>query len=271
MMSEHTYSYSYLTQATFRPAVEWHFFKLRAIPCSNECQQVEEQSLEIWPQSQICTSVDGQGNQLQWGSIDYPHTELRILSEGRVRQVAPYCLHEAPAPFYRAETRLTTCSEAMRHFAQSLLPPAAEALPNDAPPAQAIAPFALAQAVMHAVHQHVAYTPAHTTTSTTAREVFLGQKGVCQDLAHLMIALCRALGLHARYANGLIAGEGQTHAWVEVSDGHMWLPFDPTHDTQPAWGYIKIAHGRDADDCPNNRGRFYGWTSEQLTVMCRVF
>lgn len=271
MMSQSSYSYSYLTHATFQPAVEWHFFKLRAIPCSNEFQQVEASSLDICPPSQLCQSHDGLGNSLQWGSIDYPHHELRILSEGSVRQVAPYCLHEAPAPFYRAETRLTTCSEAMRLFAQSLLPPAAEALPNDAPPAQAIAPFALAQAVMHAVHQHVAYTPGHTTTSTTAQEVFQGRKGVCQDLAHLMIALCRTLGLHARYANGLIAGEGQTHAWVEVSDGHMWLPFDPTHDTQPAWGYIKIAHGRDADDCANNRGRFYGWTSERLTVVCRVF
>ncbi|MDO4497959.1 MAG: transglutaminase family protein, partial [Bacteroidales bacterium] len=84
--------------------------------------------------------------------------------------------------------------------------------------------------------------------------------------AHLMIALCRAKGWYARYVNGFILGEGQTHAWVEVSDGNVWVPYDPTLDVIPDWGYVKIAHGRDANDCPTNRGRFLGFTTETMSV-----
>lgn len=250
------YSYSYITESTFTPSVQWHFFKLRVVPCQNEFQQVVAQQLDVTPPCILGQSVDGQGNALQWGSFDAPHDVFRIVSAGIVRQVAPYALHEAPAPYYLASTPLTSCTEDMQALAQGTLPGATA--------------FARAEALMHVVHSHVAYTPCHTTTATTAAQVWADPRGVCQDYAHALLALCRAAGLHARYVNGFIQGEGQTHAWVEVSDGTVWLPFDPTHDVRPEWGYIKIAHGRDADDCPTNRGRFYGWTSERMSVAVQV-
>lgn len=197
------------------------------------------------PVCSVWQSVDGQGNEVQWGSFDTFHGSFRVASEGTVEQSQPYLLHEVPAPYYLTPTRLTTCTPAMQLWARQW---------HDA------------TEVMHAVNQLVDYLPCHTTTTTTAAQVWADPRGVCQDYAHLMVAICRAIGLPARYVNGLIVGEGQTHAWVEVSDGTCWRPYDPTHDLQPEWGYIKIAHGRDADDCPTNRGRFYSWTSETMTV-----
>lgn len=250
------YRYEYLTQSRFTPAVGWHFYKLRAVPCSNEFQRVVASRLDVVPSGGVLSqSVDGQGNVTQWGSIEAWHDTFSVESEGEVELVARYALHESPAAYYCAATRLTACDDPMLAFARSV----AAQMPD-------AGPFDLASAMMHAVHTSIVYTPCHTTTATTAAEVWADPRGVCQDYAHVLIALCRAVGLHARYANGFISGEGQTHAWVEVSDGETWLPFDPTHDVQPQWGYIKLAHGRDADDCPTIRGRFYGWTSEVMTV-----
>ena len=123
---------------------------------------------------------------------------------------------------------------------------------------------------MHAVHRSLAYERFVTDNTTTAQQALLLGKGVCQDFAHLMIAACRSAGLPARYANGLVLGEGETHAWVEVWHDGVWLAYDPTHDCRVDWDYVKLAHGRDVDDCPTNRGRFYGWTSELMTVNCKL-
>lgn len=239
------YHYSFITESAFEPAIDWHFFKLRAVPCCNEFQQVLQSELEVWPACRLSKSMDGQGNAVQWGSFDEFHSSFRVSSEGDVEQTKPYLIREAPAPYYLTPTRLTTCTPQMLSWARQW---------HDA------------SEVMHAVHRLIAYLPCHTTTATTAAEVWADPRGVCQDYAHLMLAVCRAIGLPARYVNGLIEGEGQTHAWVEVSDGTCWHPYDPTHDLQPEWGYIKIAHGRDADDCPNNRGRIYSWTRETMSV-----
>ena len=105
---------------------------------------------------------------------------------------------------------------------------------------------------------------------TTAEDAFRHRQGVCQDYAHLMIALCRQAGIPARYACGLMIGEGQTHAWVEAHDGQCWYAFDPTNDTAIATGYIKLAHGRDAQDCPVSRGVYMGVSQEYTTVNVKV-
>lgn len=251
------FNYRYITESTFSPAVSWHFFKLRAIPCNNEFQRAVEAKLEVFPACPLSHSVDGQGNAVQWGSFDFAHDTFKVVSEGRIMLRQHYAIHETPAPYYLAVTHLTECNEKMKRLARQKTQGITD-------------PFDIAKTLMHLVHANIIYTPCHTTTATTAMDIFADPRGVCQDYAHIMIAFCRSLGIFARYVNGFISGEGQTHAWVEVSDGRVWLPFDPTHDTEPEWGYIKIAHGRDADDCPTNRGRFYSWTNEQQTVIASL-
>lgn len=251
------YSYKYVTESVFSPGIVRHAFKLRALPCDNEFQRVEMTTFEVSPGCALCSSTDGQGNAVQWGAYDCLHDTFRVVSAGRVEQTQPYALHGTPQPYYLTPTHLTAYNAGMQQRARL----AAQ---------DATGPFDTARRLMQLVHEWLTYTPGLTTTATTAQEVFADRRGVCQDYAHLMIALCRSLGLHARYANGLIEGEGQTHAWVEVSDGEVWLPFDPTHDVEPQWGYIKIAHGRDANDCATIRGRFYSWTSECQTAVCQL-
>lgn len=128
--------------------------------------------------------------------------------------------------------------------------------------------------IMHRVYTHLTYTPNVTSMLTSAAEVWQDRRGVCQDYAHLMVALCRNEGMAARYVCGLMAGEGQTHAWVEVHDGQCWYAFDPTNDTAVASGYVKIAHGRDALDCPVSRGTYrclaLGGCNERREIQVKV-
>ena len=81
-----------------------------------------------------------------------------------------------------------------------------------------------------------------------------------------MIALCRQRGIPARYVNGFLTGEGETHAWVEIFDGYNWLGFDPTHGRCISDGYVKLAHGRDVRDCSVSRGLYTGQAAQQTTI-----
>ncbi|MDP8936334.1 MAG: transglutaminase family protein, partial [Actinomycetota bacterium] len=108
-----------------------------------------------------------------------------------------------------------------------------------------------------------------------------GGRGVCQDYAHVMIALCRAAGLPARYVSGHLVGEGGSHAWVEVvvsssavgggTDGRaLAVAFDPTHDRRARRGYLTVAVGRDYADVAPTSGTFEGLGPGVLSATKRL-
>ena len=90
------------------------------------------------------------------------------------------------------------------------------------------------------------------------------RRGVCQDYAHVMLALCRLRGLPARYVSGHLLGEGGTHAWVEVLlpdpdrlRAASWRsPFDPTHGRGAGLNYVTVAVGRDYGDVAPTSGTY---------------
>lgn len=116
---------------------------------------------------------------------------------------------------------------------------------------------------MDEVFKTFVYTPASTTIRTTAEEALAQHKGVCQDYAHVMLSVCRHVGLTARYIAGLLNGEGATHAWVEVYHNERWIGLDPTHNRMVDDNYITIAHGRDYRDCMLDIGIFSGCNVQQ--------
>jgi transglutaminase-like putative cysteine protease len=114
-----------------------------------------------------------------------------------------------------------------------------------------------------------------TGVHTTAGQALAAGHGVCQDYAHLMLALCRLLGIPARYVSGHLVGEGGTHAWVEVllpGPGRSVevLAWDPTHDRPADLRYLTVAVGRDYRDVAPVSGTYRlphrGW----LSASCRV-
>lgn len=122
----------------------------------------------------------------------------------------------------------------------------------------------------------LAYEYGITGVRTTAAAAVAGGRGVCQDYAHVMIALCRAAGLPARYVSGHLVGEGGSHAWVEVvssSSGNgraVAVAFDPTHDRRARRGYLTVAVGRDYSDVAPTSGTFEGLGPGVLSATKRL-
>lgn len=119
-------------------------------------------------------------------------------------------------------------------------------------------------------HDALRYRFGATGVATTASEALAGGVGVCQDYAHVMLALCRAAGVPARYVSGHLLGEGGSHAWVEVivpdSRGAIAVAFDPTHDRRAAEGYLTVAIGREYTDVAPTSGSFRGTDTGLLTA-----
>lgn len=253
--------FNYQAATQFTMPVTWHFFKLRCRPCRNACQRLTSHRLTVTPDTGITVGLDCWENAMQYGSIVEPHTSLSYVSRGTVftgDYAIPVVASEATGIF-RVQSTFTAMSAEMETFRQSA------DLGGDSVERAAL--------VAHALHSHMAYAPQSTHNCTTAAEAFGQRCGVCQDFAHILIALCRASGIAARYVVGLIPGEGATHAWVEVLDDRhgVWRAFDPTNDIVVADdGYIKLAHGRDVGDCPVNRGSFRGCALQSTLISVTV-
>lgn len=104
-------------------------------------------------------------------------------------------------------------------------------------------------AIVNYIRQTMRYTPGAGQLIISAIEVNQQDYAVCRDMAHLGIALCRALSMPARMVVGYLEGlkPMDLHAWFEVYIGWRWYTFDPTQTT-PDGGRVAIAYGRDAAD-----------------------
>jgi transglutaminase-like putative cysteine protease len=109
------------------------------------------------------------------------------------------------------------------------------------------------QAILDWVKTRVMFMPGTSNSSSSAMDTLVEQTGVCRDFAHLMIALCRAVNIPARFVTGIDYGAAvqlglpDFHAYVEVFLGDRWYSFDPTGITAPM-GLVRIGTGRDAAD-----------------------
>jgi transglutaminase-like putative cysteine protease len=134
-----------------------------------------------------------------------------------------------------------------------------------------------AERICEEVHRAVPYQKGVTGVATTAMEAFELGAGVCQDHAHIMLAMCRAVGISARYISGHLLGEGATHAWVEVlaasaEDGEATraFAFDPCYGRKPDARYVTIAVGRDYSDVSPTSGTYIGSAQNRLSASAHL-
>ncbi|HXM56329.1 MAG TPA: transglutaminase family protein [Candidatus Dormibacteraeota bacterium] len=136
--------------------------------------------------------------------------------------------------------------------------------------------LALAEAVCEWTHGALRYQGGVTDVGTSAGRALELGAGVCQDYAHVMLVLCRLLGLPARYVSGHVMGEGGTHAWVEVvlpdpaGSGAVAVPFDPTYGCRPGLDHVTVATGRDYRDVAPTAGTYTGEPGGRLSASKRM-
>jgi transglutaminase-like putative cysteine protease len=135
-------------------------------------------------------------------------------------------------------------------------------------------PLETAERICALVHDAIRYEDGATSVRTTAAEALAGGRGVCQDSAHVMLAVCHIVGLPARYVSGHLLGQGGTHAWVEVivprAQDAIAVAFDPCNGRQADSGYVTVAIGRDYRDVAPTSGTYIGTSRSRLTTSRRV-
>ncbi len=236
-------SFTHKKELQFDTPVISHSFSLRLAPQTNSRQIICDVRKDINPAEHLTEVTDEWGAPMCIGDCYSEHLSFCYCVSG-IAWVRPTPFIEGPVhPVYRYASELTHPGPAINQLFSAADIRQAE-------------PLERAKAWMQLVHRTVTYEKGATTVQTTAEQVAEQQKGVCQDFAHLMIALCRRDGIPARYVVGYLFGEGETHAWVETFDGKRWCGFDPTNNCLIDDGYICLTTGRDYNDCILDKGFF---------------
>jgi transglutaminase-like putative cysteine protease len=221
-------------------------------------------AVEAPPDSRVTTRRDTHGNVVVDIAAERVEAEIgfRVVIAVTRRPGSPS--HLAPRSHvdrYRVPSSLTAASAELEAAARSLRRVCGTDL-------------SLAHAINEWVHATMAYGFGVTHVGTTAAEALAGRRGVCQDHAHVMLALCRICDLPARYVSGHLLGEGGTHAWVEVfvadAAGARAVALDPCNGCRVGANYLTVATGRDYSDVAPTSGTYLGTARGHLTATKQV-
>ena len=241
----HRLRYSYHMQLNFAEPAHDHQFKLRCFPSSDERQQIFDEHIEIYPRHYSVEQADSFGNRCIYGAARQEHERFSVDVEGTAEICGNVLKACGNIGVFRYATGLTGAGENIRRLHAML------GLGD-------MSGYSKAVRMMRGLYEAFEYVPGVTGVNTTAEEAVTLGRGVCQDYAHILLALCRLERIPCRYVAGMIPGEGATHAWTEIYDEGVWRMLDPTHNRECDGTYIKISSGRDAQDCAINQGVFTG-------------
>jgi transglutaminase-like putative cysteine protease len=268
------YDVRYRTNIHYDDVVRYSQNELRACPSSDEYQQVVAYRVATHPATRVLSYQDYFGTRVDTFGIREPHVALELTAEASVETL--------PRPLVTVSPRVDALRDAAFRddHAEYLGRTSHTAWDGDiSAAAERIAAVTgddvvgIVLALHRFVHTSLRYTPGATYIGVDVNEVLAKAQGVCQDYAHLAAALCRSVGIPARYVSGYFFAsseqtgadvEGdevvvQTHAWFEAAiPGWGWLALDPTNALQVGQRHIAIGHGRDYDDVPPVRGIYTG-------------
>jgi transglutaminase-like putative cysteine protease len=216
---------------------------------------------------QVDVDVDEFGNTVVTLAIPRVEREVTFVTSSVVERDARHGPHLVPATMLEDRrlldaTVLTGANATIDLLAEELR-------------ASGLGGGALALAANECVHNALSYEHGATSVRTTAAEALARGAGVCQDYAHVLLALTRRLGMASRYVSGQMLGFGGSHAWVEVivQHGHgqaLVLSLDPTHGRATGFDYVTIAVGRDYSDVAPLSGRYRAPFAGSLVATKRV-
>lgn len=236
----------------------------RLTPVSTGCQRVESWTVAADGAVFGAGFTDGAGDAVNTMTVQGPVARIEIVVEGVVETTDTAGVlrghHEIIHPLvYLQPTSFTKPSRRLLDLADTALEGADDGLLDRA------------HRLSAAVAEAIAYTPGATAAQTTAAEALELGKGVCQDMAHALIALAHAAGMPARYVTGYLLTEDAeaeaAHAWAELHvDGLGWIGFDPANLCCPDDRYIRLGSGRDAREAAPIRGVSRGGGGEAMDV-----
>ena len=272
----------YLTEYRYDEPVTDNLNVLRVTPGATPTQEVEDFRVTVDPEARLHRHTDYFGTQVVEFGVTRPHEHLTIDVRARVTT------REPPEPLDGGWERLE--AGAYRSAGTEYLLPAAidprwdETLGELREAVRGDTPAATVRALCELIPERFDYRPGVTYVGSTVEDLLEGGAGVCQDFAHLGLALLRGLGIAARYVSGYFyapsddgaSAEVQTHAWLEAllpaADGgeSRWAGADPTNRRLAGPEHVKIGHGRRYDDIPPIKGVFRGGSGSSMESTVRM-
>ncbi len=267
----------HLTRFIYQGSTQDSFNEARLQPATDHGQECREFSLNIEPGALVRDYPDFFANCVHYFDVSPPHESLSVEAVSVV-QTRPDARGE-PSPAYSPEA--LNNHDVVESWFEYLQDSAFVSLDKeiwreacDAVPQGLTDLWQDARAIGSHIFKSFSYTPNLTTVNTRPVEVLRVRQGVCQDFAHIMLGMCRSIGIPARYVSGYFFNPNRlpdeieaSHAWVEVYlPGYGWKGFDPTHDRVPDTRYVKIATGRDYGDIRPVSGTFRGKGTREMIV-----
>lgn len=255
--------------------------QIMLFPVKDDFQQVLQHDIRISGDPKVETHRDYFGNEVGTFTHVQPHDELLI--DSRLTVVTKKKL--LPEEFPSASNQWEEIMQVQN------LPPHVDFLKNETIEAlkelrQIIkefkqdnpTPLQLAWQLNEFVYKTFAYQKGITTVESTVDEILRLKSGVCQDFAHVLLAMLRESNIPARYVSGYICpnrsgmrGEGATHAWVEAYiPFYGWLGLDPTNNCMVNEMHVRLAVGKNFTDCSPVKGTYRGTAEHSLEVMVTV-
>ncbi|HTD55875.1 MAG TPA: transglutaminase family protein [Silvibacterium sp.] len=278
------YSIRHLTKFVYEKPVSESVMELRMHPRSDSNQRCLSFSLSVSPRCRVFSYRDHLGNNVHHFDIPGEHRQLVVIGESLVEYQPlsdiPRFLSPDAWPELDAMVREGDYWEMLlpSEFAQPT--PALEELAAELDVVRRDDPLMLLIELNHQLYDLFSYAPRTTRVDSPIDEALHSRQGVCQDFAHIMIALVRKLGIPCRYVSGYLHHRREdhdrsvsdaSHAWVEALLPHLgWVGFDPTNALVAGNRHIRTALGRDYADVPPTRGVFLGRAGSHLYVAVQV-
>ena len=280
------YAIRHFTRYRYSHLVWQSMMEVRMHPRSEGHQRCFVFQLSVNPRARIFGYTDFYGNLVHHFDLPSRHGHLTIISDALVNIDGPPSIPEVME--YEGWQDLEELVEKNdywdmlmpSHFARSS--PELEELAKEIGAAErnGRSPLAFLRDIASGVHRSFNYVKKSTEVNSPIEDALRSRQGVCQDFAHIMIALVRNARIPCRYVSGYLyhsnenshpSADGATHAWVEALLPSIgWVGFDPTINRLAGENHIRTAIGRDYADVPPTMGVMKGKADTQLQVRVRV-
>ncbi len=240
-------------------------YTIKCIPDSNARQKISDINIQMVPESKANWAEDAHGNRYIFGCNPEPHSyfKFRLTGKAECGNSSYDCeATENEIMLFRHSHGMTVPGPKIKEYYQNIYD-STEGFDQMKPVDKAIL-------MMNRLYNEFKYEKNCTCVNTSAEEAMELGKGVCQDYAHILISLLILAGCSARYVTGLIIGEGESHAWVEVVNEGKWIGIDPTNNMVVSDSHIRIGCGREACECQINRGIMHGGGDQMQRISVSV-
>ena len=277
------YSVRHLTRFRYSAPVSESVMEVRMQPRRDEHQHCLSFELTTEPTTRITASRDYLGNIVHHFDVLALHGELLVTAQALVTTTpAPPLAPLGPHSWIALDELANEGDYVEMLIPSQFAQPTAllRAFTRELEITRRDDPLTVLYDITAKLHGALTYTPNSTSVDSPIDVALQQRSGVCQDYAHIMLALVRELGIPCRYVSGYLyhqrddtssVAADATHAWVEaLLPGLGWVGFDPTNNTPVADRHIKVAIGRDYADVPPTRGVFKGQADTELGVAVQV-